>query len=1531
MREALALSHLNWGMHRSAGQIMTRTFNPEERGHRSSHTVIEIITDDSPFIVDSLTMQLNALSQGVHVKLHSVLSVERDKKGQLQACRTAQSEEPPATTRLTRAESWVHFEIPRVIEPKTLREIERQLRATLRDVRCTVRDWPRLLKTLRQAANDLRRFGRSRDAEESSQFLDWLADDHFTLLGYCNLSKKQKPSALGLLRAPGRRDALHRRKSSKGGTRESLTITKAPIRSTVHRPALLDDIRIDAYDDAGQVRGEHRFVGLFTSLAYNENPRDIPLLRAKVDEVLKRSTLEPKGHRGKALTHILDTFPRDELIQSSVSELERIAIGVLNIAERRKTRLFVRKSGYGGFYSCLVYLPRDGYSTRARTRVETLLASALDGELVDSQLTISESTLARLALTIQCNDRSAKIPTINRLEQQLAEVAASWMDRARLTLLKNFPEERALALHNRFIGSFPVAYQETVQGDRISRDFACVSDIADGNQTEHFDLITEGSSGTFSVFLADNSIPLYRTNPILENMGVRLLEETSHELVIDTTSIRIQDFIIESTHGESLESDGLAQRFEECFANTLRGTIENDDFNQLTVSANLNWRQIVVLRAYCKYLLQCRVQFSQAYMLDTLRRHPDIVRAFVDLFFCYFDPAIEPDERDRVLLGHISAIREALNQANNLDDDRILRVFFAAIQATLRTNFFQQEDDQPKPYLSLKLDPASIPNMPEPLPKFEIFVYSPLVEGVHLRGGKIARGGLRWSDRREDFRTEVLGLMKAQQVKNTVIVPSGAKGGFVLKSLPADRGTTKDHVVDCYRTFLRGLLDLTDNIVGNRTIRPALTVCRDGPDCYLVVAADKGTATFSDTANSVAEEYGFWLGDAFASGGSAGYDHKKIGITARGAWESVKRHFREIDVDPQQDPFTVVGIGDMSGDVFGNGMLLSEQIQLIAAFNHKHIFIDPDPDSAQSFAERKRLFAMPHSGWDDYDTKRLSKGGGIYDRQSKSIRLSSEARAALSIDETELTPPELIRAVLTAPVGLLWNGGIGTYIKASTETDSDAADPANDALRVDGNALRARIVAEGGNLGLTQRGRIEFALAGGRINADFIDNSAGVDSSDREVNIKILLSDAIRKRSLVPGRRNALLAAMTDEVANLVLASNYAQTQALSIMVARAHERVGEHAQLIRVLESRGRLNRELEFLPSEEEIEERRRSGFGFTRPELAVILSYAKMDLFESLVATDIPDDKHLQSETFAYFPKRLGKRFGNSIRSHRLRREISAMLVSSSMINRMGPFFSLRLQNDTGHDAADVARAFAIVRSLFDTRRIWREIEDLDGQLQAQVQYDCFYECSRMIMRAVYWFLHRWNENRNIETSISRKRAEVSAVLADLPGVLCGWSRRRFERDAANLETVGVPKSLAERIARLRSMTQVLDIAELSRKFGVDPLIVAGLHFELGRGLRLDWIREQIEELQVEGHWSALARGALRETLGREQRALLHEVLKRARDGDHRAALVEWLAASDASIVHLKRTLDEMRTSGPMDFATLSIILKQIGRLH
>ena len=947
-----------------------------------------------------------------------------------------------------------------------------------------------------------------------------------------------------------------------------------------------------------------------------------------------------------------------------------------------------------------------------------------------------------------------------------------------------------------------------------------------------------------------------------------------------------------------------------------------------------DWREATLLRAFCKYVLQTRLGYSQAYMQAVLARYPAYCRALIDKFEASFDVDRSAEERAGRLIASEDALKVELDRAQSLDDDRILRTYGAVVGALLRTNYYQRDaDGGPKSYISFKLDPHALPDLPKPRPKFEIFVYSQRVEAVHLRASNVARGGIRWSDRREDFRTEVLGLMKAQQVKNTVIVPNGAKGGFVCKALPTgDRDAIQREVVACYQTFMRGLLDVTDNIVDGRVVPPERVLRKDEDDPYLVVAADKGTATFSDIANALSAEYSFWLGDAFASGGSAGYDHKKIAITARGAWEAVKRHFRELGIDPAKQDFTVVGIGDMSGDVFGNGLLLSPHMKLVAAFDHRHIFVDPSPEPAKGLAERRRLFELPRSSWDDYDRGALSEGGGVYSRQAKAIELHAKAQAVLDLPNPTVTPLELIKAVMRARVDLLWNGGIGTYVKASAESNLDAGDPSNDSVRVSGGELRCRVVAEGGNLGFTQRARIEYAQRGGKINTDFIDNSGGVDCSDREVNIKILLEDAVRKKKLPRTQRNKLLAEMTEQIATLVLGDNYAQTQALSMMDSRAAERLGEHARLIRVLETRGLLDRALEFLPSDEQIEERRASGRGLTRPELAIILSYSKIELHGSLVQTDIPEDPFLAGDLDLYFPRELVERFKPQIQAHRLRREIIAMLIGGSMINRMGPFFVLRAEEETGASVAQVARAYAIARDVFGVRRLWREVEALDHKVEAKVQYDAIFQISRMVRRAVYWLLQNYPQQLEIEPMVRRFREGVGEAFVALPSIIASRGAERYASETQGLESAGLPPPIATRIAALTLAAQSFDIIELAREFRLAVPEVGRLYFALAQELRLDVVREQIEALKVDGRWRAMARATLRETLAQEQRSLLRSALAaRGASVASDSALAAWLDKHRDEITRVRRGLDDMLMSGPLDFATLSVALKEVGRLH
>ncbi|MGH3044810.1 MAG: NAD-glutamate dehydrogenase, partial [Gaiellaceae bacterium] len=1170
----------------------------------------------------------------------------------------------------------------------------------LADVRAAVEDWPAMVERAHEVIADVERVPPSIDPEElaeSKALLEWIVDNHFTFLGYREYDLVSENGEPGLRRVPDTGLGILRDDEAAEGVvklapeaaalaraKDPLVLTKANSRATVHRPSYLDYVGVKRFDESGEVVGERRFLGLYTSTAYSASPHDIPLLRRKVRKVRERSGLPPGSHDDKALLEVLESLPRDELFQISDDDLFDIAMGIVRLGERQQVRLFVRKDTFGRFLSCLVYVPRERFNTQVREKIEDILQEVFEGVSADYTVRLSESVLARMHFVIYTRPGATLEYDVPEIEARLVEATRSWVDDLGDALVEHLGEERGTELSVLYRDAFPAAYRD---------DFTTEAAVLDVERMERLDpegdlamtlyrpLEAEPDFFVLKLLRSGQPILLSDVLPLLEDMGVKVFDERPYEIDrAGPVDAWIYDFGLTQADG-ALDLDRVGDAFKDAFAQAWRGEIEVDGFNRLVLSAGLTWREIAVLRALAKYLRQAGSTFSQTYMEETLAANPEIVRKLVDLFQVRFDPARE-DGREGEAGSITKRIEKEIDAVASLDDDRILRSFLRLIQATLRTNYFQLGDGgQPKPYLSFKFDPVLVPDLPLPRPMYEIWVYSPRTEGVHLRGGKVARGGIRWSDRREDFRTEILGLMKAQMVKNAVIVPVGAKGGFVVKRPPAERDALREEVVACYRTLMEGLLDLTDNIVGGETVPPRDVVRYDDDDPYLVVAADKGTATFSDLANVVAAEYGFWLGDAFASGGSAGYDHKAMGITARGAWESVKRHFRELGVDVQTTEVTAVGIGDMGGDVFGNGVLLSRHLKLVAAFNHEHIFLDPDPEPEASFRERERLFALPRSSWADYDPEVISSGGGVFPRTAKSIPLSSEVRRRLGVEAEALRPNELIRAVLTAEVDLLWNGGIGTFVKASTEAHLEVGDKTNDGLRVDAKDLRVRVVGEGGNLGFTQRARIEYALAGGQIYTDAIDNSAGVDCSDHEVNIKILLGGVVADGDMTEKQRNELLVEMTDDVGRLVLRNNYRQTQAISLAAAQSASMLGVHARVIQHLEQTGRLSRELGALPSEEMIAERRAARGGLVAPELAVLLAYAKIELFDALVASDLPDDPYTANELVRYFPRVLSERFRARMNEHRLRRELIATYVTNSLVNRAGITFAFRLAEETG----------------------------------------------------------------------------------------------------------------------------------------------------------------------------------------------------------------------------------------------------------
>ena len=1548
---ALGVDLYKFAVNRKSNEAKFRIFNPDKRKHgwSSTRTVIELVNDDMPFLVDSLNLALNKHGLSIQITMHPIISLQRDARGRLKEVLPRILKQEGAVQ-----ESIQHVEIERERDAALIAELKRDISKAMADLRVAITDWGAMCDKAREVCNELTTHPPPLEQAlifESKAFLDWMVDRNFTFLGYREYRLESEGgkkvlipvarTGLGILRRSKRRSArsgavLSRETLKQISAKEALVITKANSKATVHRRAYLDYIGVKLFDRKGRPIGEKRFLGLFTSLAYNQSPREIPLLRHKVRRVMARSRLNPTSHAGKALIHILDTFPRDELFQCSVSELVRLTSEILNLQERRKVKLLVRRDTFERFYTCIVYIPRDRYHTEVRKKVEAILLSELNGESVEAQVRLSESILARVYYLVRTKTGRAPEINVSEIEEKIVNVVRSWEDALREALVTRIGEESGLGLFRRFEGSFPAAYMEDVSPQAAAIDVLKMDNLSETEKSIDMSLYRSAAFREehlrFKLFRREKPIPIFEVLPMLENMGLKVINERPYSMKLKEGGVFwMQDFEMAYGADRQVDPGEVESLFKEAFRRSWRGEAENDGFNKLVLAARLNWRQTALLRACCKYLLQIRVPFSQSYMEATLNRNARIAQLMVELFEARFALGRSIKRRKRDVEKCNAAILKALDAVASLDEDRILRGFHNMINACLRTNYFQRDSNgREKPYLSLKLEPSRIPDMPLPLPLFEIFVYSPRVEGVHLRGGRVARGGLRWSDRREDFRTEVLGLVKAQMVKNTIIVPVGAKGGFVVKRPPqsVDKQEMMDEVVACYRNFVRGLLDLTDNLVNGKVVPPRMVVRHDEDDPYLVVAADKGTATFSDIANALSQEYGFWLGDAFASGGSVGYDHKKMGITAKGAWESVKRLFRDRGINIQTTEFTVVGIGDMSGDVFGNGMLQSRFIKLQAAFNHMHIFLDPDANSEMSFAERERLFNKAGSTWEDYDRGLLSKGGGVYSRSEKQIRLSPEAKAMLEVEADAFTPQELIRAILRMPVDLLWNGGIGTYFKAKQESHSDVGDRANDGVRVNGEELRSGIVGEGGNLGFTQLSRVEYAFCGGLINTDFIDNSGGVDCSDREVNIKILLNIARVEGLLSEKNRRKLLRNMTDTVTSLVLLDNYRQSQAISMMASQSSDRISEYAHLIRLLEQRGELNRELEFLPLDEEISDRIRTGKSFTRPELAVLLAYGKLTFYSALVASDVPEDPYFFGELQLYFPDLLRRKFGKLMGRHPLYREIISLHVTSSMVHRMGPTFTFRMREENDAEPASVARAYTIARDAFKMREVWKSIEALDHKVPADVQYSMMYQTSRSLKHVTRWLLQRPARYNDIASAVALFQPGVAMIMEKLTTFLP--KPGRYKEAIRGLVESGVSRKLAQRVAGLKFMYAVLDIVEVAKDTRRDVKHVAAIYFMAGDKLSLNWISEQIEGLTVSGRWQAAARGTLRENLFLVHRLLTTEMIGAKREASSSHAVEEWLRRKSNRVSRLERIINDMKSIGPLDFATVSVALQEVRKL-
>ncbi len=1536
-----AIANAHWRLldaPRAAQSAKVRVFNPTlaEDGFVSEHTVVQIVHDDMPFLVDSVTMAINRGNRTAHWIVHPLMRVERDAQGKIASVQGVTA--ATAAGQKNSIESLILVACDRIVAAAERQVLADELNRVLGDVRSAVQDWRAMLERVEAVAAASEKSPLTpANQREGIDFLHWLEDRHFTFLGARDYDLKREGDAVSLVARPESGLGILRGAVQTADTRlppeaverlnadELVLVTKAMTRATVHRPAWLDYLGVKRFDAAGKVTGETRFLGLYTSTAYSAPVSEIPQVRRRAADVMASAGAVPDSHAAKSLQSILDAYPRDELFQVDTATLADHAIGILRLQERQRTRLFLRRDPFGRFTSVLVFVPRDRYNTELRVKIGAELMAALDGQSLEFTPMLTDSPMARIHYLVRAKERAPQNINLPALEARVARLARRWEDDCTTELLHAHGEGQGLALAQRFANAFPTAYREDFSATVGAEDAELLTGLSGASPLAvklYRPLDAPAGNLRFKIY-STSKVALSDSLPVLERVGARVLDEHSYPVGGEEDALWIHDLGLQLP--ATIELSAIKDRFEALFAQAWRGEVESDDLNRLVLCTTLDASAIAVLRAYTRYFKQLGFAYSQSYIEATLNKNAAITQEISELFMVRFNTS-QAGDRDSAQERLAHQIETDLGEVESLDEDRILRQFFATVKATVRTNLWQTTaSGARKPYLSFKLNPREVPGVPEPKPLFEIWVYSPRMEGLHLRGGKVARGGIRWSDRREDFRTEILGLVKAQQVKNTVIVPVGSKGGFVLKNPPpaTDREAWMAEGVTCYKMLLCGLLDLTDNIVKGAVAPPANVVRHDVDDPYLVVAADKGTAAFSDFANSVSADYGFWLGDAFASGGSVGYDHKKMGITARGAWESVKRHFRALSINTQTTPFTVAGIGDMSGDVFGNGMLLSGHIRLVAAFDHRHIFIDPTPDTARTLAERQRLFELPRSSWDDFDKSLISQGGGVYSRNAKSITLSPEARAVLGIATQELSPVELLRAILLAPVDLLYNGGIGTYVKASYESHAQVGDKASDAFRVNGDELRCKVLAEGGNLGCTQGGRIEYAQKGGLIYTDAIDNSAGVDCSDHEVNIKILLGSVVEAGDLTLKQRNDLLASMTDEVSLLVLTDNYYQTQALDIATHRPLYVLDGQQRLMQWLESHGRLNRAIEFLPTDDEIARRKARKAGLTAPENAVLLAYAKMSVFDDLVASNLPDDPYFSRALKAYFPQVLTEKFGGAIEAHPLKREIIATFITNTVVNRTGATFVNFIASEAGATAADVIRAFTLAREIFDLEPLWDQIDALDYRVGTQLQLDLLAKLIAIAQRASRWMLRVRAESTDLPTLIGRYQPAARELRANLADWLPKTAHTNWQQATSALVQAGVEPTLAQNLAALEFIFPALDLVDLAQSASTGLEQAARAYFGIDAELGLTGWRTQINRLPTDTLWQTQARGSARDEVYSIASQITLGLLSRHQD------LTEWRAQNGSAIERLCKLLNAISTQAA-DLAPVSVALRELRHL-
>ncbi|MBY4677995.1 NAD-glutamate dehydrogenase [Marinobacterium arenosum] len=1531
---------------RKPDQAKVRVFNPdyEQFGWQSTHTVIEVLHAYMPFIVDSLRMELNRRNLTIHAIHNAVLTLKRDQRHCFQGLLAKESRAKGAVR-----ESLVAIEVDRRTDPSELTDLEQTLNAILEDVSLVVEDFEPMVARCDMLVSEFDKVPESlakQDVAEALDFVSWLKQ-HFTFLGYDEFELQQQADGTMLMPVLGSQLGLlkfcdeHCRSELVSSPRDAgefelipeiLSFSKSPNKSRVHRPAYPDYISVKRFDDRGRVVGESRFLGLYTSAVYNQSARRIPVVRRKLDEVLNRSGLFRFGHDWKELMQILEIYPRDDLFQIDVDSLYETAMGILHIHERRQIRLFLRRDRYGRFFSCLVYAPREVYSTEFRTRVQDILCRELACDQVDFNTYFSESILARTQYLLRSSSGSvAEQVDVQQLEKQVRQAARGWSDDLYDALVESAGEERGIRLYNNYGSAFSASYRASFNASSAVVDIQHMEKLSEARPIElSFYRALEKSTEliSFKLFHLATPLPLSDVLPVLENFGLRVIDEYTYPVQHARATLWIHDFNLAYRGTESISFNLLQTVFEKAFLAVWQGKADSDHFNRLVLSTRSGWRDVAMLRAYAAYMKQTLFPISRSAISEALNRHAGLSRCLVELFYARFDPQQHSERKQRALEERLL---EGLEQVRSLTEDRVIRQYLALFKATLRCNFFQHRRGPARSCFAFKLAPERIPLMPKPRPRYEIFVHSPRMEGVHLRSGKIARGGLRWSDRHEDFRTEILGLVKAQQVKNALIVPIGAKGGFIAKRLH-DGMSREQRLAEgetCYRVFINTLLDITDNLKAQKVLPPPDMVRYDRDDSYLVVAADKGTASFSDIANELACKHGFWLGDAFASGGSHGYDHKKMGITARGAWVSVERHFRELGRNTGSEDFTVLGIGDMSGDVFGNGMLLSKHIRLLAAFNHQHIFIDPEPDPQRSWQERQRLFKLRRSSWADYDGTLISKGGGVYERSAKSIALSPQARKLTGLKARQVTPAELVSALLTMEVDLLWNGGIGTYVKASDESHAEVGDKANDAVRANADQLRARVIGEGGNLGLTQRARMEFAARGGRINTDFIDNAGGVDCSDREVNLKILLNQLVRDGDMTEKQRNKLLLDMTDEVAGLVLQDIYRQVQAISLDEARSLSNMPEYRRLINNLEASGRLDRALESLPDDEQLIERHGRSQGLSRPELAVLICYSKSEFKAMLAKAPLMDDPYLAKELAVAFPAVISERFIDQLKNHRLKREIIANQIANQLVNFMGINAPSRLRASSGAAPAIIARAYILARDVFDIVPLWRRLETLDYQIDAAVQLEMMLNLQHLMRRATRWFARNRRGSLDTAAEVHSFRESLEKVCHRLGELLQGKPKQRWLMAYQRYLEAGVPDRVAELVAGAPILYTLLGMIEVARKSRQSEDLVATTYFELGDRLGLYLLAQQLNELEVVNHWQALARETFRDELDTQHQALTRHLLQLGEQAGHtRPPDVDgWMAANKELMERWQVVLSELQNAERPEYAMYTVAIREL----